>query len=133
MDPTKINNQVKLTEGEKEEALTIAAEVYPDSGLLPLIIKLQAKSDPFKQIMFSEQILSKVSANEWWTSQKDVPDIKNVLSIIKQLICGVASSASVERVFSSFGLVHSKLRNRLGVERASKLVFLFKYYNENKK
>ena len=44
-----------------------------------------------------------------------------------------ASSASVERVFSTyFGFVHSKVRNRLGVEKAGKLVFLHKLLNENK-
>ena len=37
-----------------------------------------------------------------------------------------ASSASIERVFSTFGLVHSKLRNRLGIEKAAKLVFCFR-------
>ena len=36
------------------------------------------------------------------------------------------SSASVERVFSTFGFVHSKVRNRLGIENAGKLVFLHK-------
>ena len=43
----------------------------------------------------------------------------------------MASSASIERVFSSFGLVHSKLRNRLGVEKAGKLVFLHKILNRD--
>ena len=43
-----------------------------------------------------------------------------------QLMGAPASSASIERVFSTFGLVHSKLRNRLGVERASKLVFCYR-------
>jgi len=43
----------------------------------------------------------------------------------------VASSASIERVFSSFGLFHSKLRNRLGVEKAGKLVFIHKILNRD--
>ena len=41
----------------------------------------------------------------------------------------VASSAGVERVFSSFGFVHSKVRNRLGIEKAGKLVFMYKLLN----
>ena len=41
-----------------------------------------------------------------------------------------ASSAGVERVFSHMGLVHSKLRNRLGVLKAGKLAFLFKLLNK---
>ena len=38
-------------------------------------------------------------------------------------------TASVERIFSTFGVVHSKLRNRLGVQKASKLVFVMKQMN----
>ena len=33
-----------------------------------------------------------------------------------------ASSASVERIFSTFGQIHTKLRNRLGTEKIAKLV-----------
>ena len=32
--------------------------------------------------------------------------------------------------FSSFGLIQSELRNRLGNQKASKLVFMFKYMNQ---
>ena len=35
------------------------------------------------------------------------------------------SSASVERVFSNFAFVQNKLRNRLGVDKAGKLVTCF--------
>ena len=35
------------------------------------------------------------------------------------------SSAGLERLFSSFGLVHDKLRNRLGNERVAKLVKVY--------
>ena len=41
----------------------------------------------------------------------------------KQLLTAVATSASVKRLFSTYGLVHSKLRNQLGIEKTAKLVF----------
>ena len=41
---------------------------------------------------------------------------------MEQLSSLPASSASVERVFSTFGYVHTKLRNRLGNEKTEKLV-----------
>ena len=44
------------------------------------------------------------------------------IQLVKCLLCSVASSSDVERAFSTFGLVHSKLRNRLGVAKAAKLV-----------
>lgn len=47
-----------------------------------------------------------------------------------QLTNETASSAGVERVFASFGLVHSKLRSRRRVEKAGQLVFLYKMFNK---
>ena len=41
-----------------------------------------------------------------------------------------ATSPGVERMFSTFGFVHSKIRNQLGVEKAAKLAFLFKSLNK---
>ena len=60
-----------------------------------------------------------------WTRIMCIVHVKTeILSLINTLMNAIASSASIERVFSTFGLVHSKIRNRLGVEKASKLVFL---------
>jgi hypothetical protein len=53
-----------------------------------------------------------------------------IISVAKQLLTATGSSAGVKRVFASFGLVHSKLRNRLGIAKAGKLVFLFKLLNK---
>ena len=46
--------------------------------------------------------------------------------LLVSLHTACASSASIERVFSSFGIIHSKLRNHLGVEKAAKLVFCYR-------
>ena len=60
-----------------------------------------------------------------WTRIMCIVHVKTeILSLINTLMNAIASSASIERVFCTFGLVHSKIRNRLGVEKASKLVFL---------
>lgn len=130
VDPSK--QKYMLTADEKNLALETINEMYGNTGLLPLVIKFNARSLPFKNIMFSEEITKNVSGIQWWLSQSnDDPEIKKQIPVLKQFLCAIASSASVERVFSTFGLVHSDLRNRLGVEKAGKLVFLFKYYNEN--
>ena len=44
----------------------------------------------------------------------------------KQLLILPSSSAAIERVFSNFGLVQTKLRNQLGLEKASKLVSCYR-------
>ena len=53
-------------------------------------------------------------------------EIRELADIVVHLLSCPASSASVERVFSSFGIVHTKLRKRLGVERAAKLVYCYR-------
>ena len=42
-----------------------------------------------------------------------------------------ASTADVERIFSFFGIVQSKLHNRLLLVKGAKLVFLFKILKQN--
>jgi len=42
------------------------------------------------------------------------------------LLSAPASSAPTERIFSNFGYIHSKLRNRLGGAAAAKLVFCYR-------
>jgi len=50
--------------------------------------------------------------------------------LVTQLHTAIASPASIKRLFSAFGLVHTKLRNRLGTEKASKLVTIFEALNK---
>ncbi|KAK2148191.1 hypothetical protein LSH36_510g00030 [Paralvinella palmiformis] len=42
------------------------------------------------------------------------------------LLQSPASSASIERIFSNFGQIHNKDKNKLGNNTASKLVFCYR-------
>ena len=52
---------------------------------------------------------------------------KHILSLDEQLLAARASTAWIERIFSTFDLVHTKLRNRLQTAKAGKLVFCIIY------
>lgn len=78
--------------------------------------------------MFDQVVTDGVTPLQWWISQRDAVG-QEVVQLAEQLLTARASSAGVERVFSTFGLVHSDLRNRLGTAKAGKLVFLFKVLN----
>lgn len=54
-------------------------------------------------------------------------------SLCQQLLSAIASTAGLERIFSTFGVVQSKLRNRLGNEKAHKLVYMFRSMNQSSK
>lgn len=121
-----------LTNDEESRAMQLAETNYPT--LLPIITNLRTKCPPFnKSYLFSESMLKKTSTTSWWKSVQcqnqttiDDEDLTKILALLN----AAASSASVERVFSTFGLVHSQIRNKLGVEKGGKLVFLYKLLNQ---
>ena len=78
--------------------------------------------------MFKHEVLNSVSSLCWWTSQDHFLH-KETIDLITQLLTDVASSAGVERVFSTFVLVQSDLRSRLETQKASKLIFIYKMLN----
>ena len=67
----------------------------------------------------------------WWKALPDRVGDK-VMNTVAQTLGASASSAGVERIFSTFGFIHSKIRNRLGTEKAGKLVFIYKLLNATK-
>lgn len=127
LDPRFLGSN--LSDEEEEVAMQLVDEDFP--MLLPIIVQLKGRSAPFNQkYLFNESLLKNVTPNSWWDSLTGKFS-DEVLKSIKGFLTASASSASVERIFSRFGLVHSKLRNRLGVEKAAKLVFLYKVLNKD--
>ena len=98
---------------------------------MPTVVNFQAQSGPFKPYMLSDDILQKCTPLAWWHSQSSAVDSKTLL-MCDQLLGAVCSSAGIERIFSTFGFVHSKVRNRLGTEKAAKLVFVYRLLNKFK-
>ena len=71
---------------------------------------------------------TKTKPTVWWLCIGRTGTVSsNLCKIAQKLMCLPASSASIERVFSNFGLIQSKLRNRLGLSRASKLVLCYRF------
>ena len=56
---------------------------------------------------------------------------EDFIKLAIRLIFAFASSASIKRVFSTFAQVHNKVRNRLSVEKAQKLVYCYKILRGN--
>ena len=122
LDVTKMGCNLSLE--EKEMAMECAREQGND--LLPLIINFLAKARPFPDYAFLPSVVQTVSPDNWWRQHQFVDD--KTMEFIVSLLTAKASSAGVERIFSSFGIVQSTLRNRLGNKKAGKF-FLFKKFN----
>lgn len=118
-----------LSNIQKESAHKYLTEKYPDS--ISLLIAYEAEAAPFPSIYFTESGKNTCPVT-WWTAVGKTLELegkgysKDCLDYIKVLLSCPASSASIERIFSNFGLIHSKLRNRLGVNTAAKLVMCYR-------
>lgn len=128
----KIKNieNLKLSDEENATALDFMSETF-GSTFLSMFFKFQARIFPFQGQAFNNDVLESLSDTEWWTAQTKLSDqiTETILNDIKRLTTAVASSAGVERTFSKFGLNHTKLRNKLGVEKCAKLVFVSQQIN----
>ncbi len=86
--------------------------------------------DFYPETMFRNEIVE-LPASKWWEilKQKSLKSHKLPIGFVDfmiNLMSCPASSASIERMFSTYGLVWSKLRNRLGPEKAFMLVKVYK-------
>lgn len=116
----------KLNNDQIEIGMEFIAGSY--SEVMAEVLAFRAKATPFKSYLFSENTLKSTKPIIWWKAFGNSIS-SDCLMMVNQLFTAVASTASVERNFSSFGLVQSKLRNRLGNEKAAKLVQIFKELN----
>jgi len=90
--------------------------------------KYTVQGFPFKFYLFNENVVLKIKPLTWWSAlEKNLT--KEMNDMVKQLFTSCASSAGIERIFSTYGIVHTKLRNRLGIEKSAKLVSVFKSLN----
>lgn len=100
--------------------------------------------DYFDTFMFRDEVLKNFSGFKWWSyikvklNEKKVrsaqlpmlDDIISFCSFLCKLHSIPGSNAGLERIFSKFSLVWTKLRNRLGPDKVDKLVKIHKMLNE---
>ena len=93
--------------------------------LIPALIAYEGESLPFPPAYFKESARA-VKPAIWWKGLQVYKVPKECVYVAVTLLSAPSSSASIERVFSNFGVIHTKLRNRLGNETAPKLVFCYR-------
>ena len=91
-------------------------------------IAFGSQSTPFPPYMFKATSLHPVI---WWKGVNNIGLPEGCISTLIDLHTACAPSAPIERVFASFGLVHSKIRNRLGNDKTLKLVFVYRLLRGN--
>jgi hypothetical protein len=116
----------KLKPEHIESAQQLLVSKNPE--LLADVCYFHTEADPFPKTMFHTSVIDKLSPCLWWKSIKSMhkkvnPELCDLATLLLQL---PPSSASIEHIFSSFGAVQTKLRNRLGIQKAAKLVACYR-------
>ncbi|KAJ8257170.1 hypothetical protein GJAV_G00182630 [Gymnothorax javanicus] len=111
----------KLTEAQETTAMEWITSF--NAEFLGATIAFQTQSPPYPSYMFKANNLHPAT---WWLGMKRFNLPEGFAAFALALQTATCSSASIERVFSTFSLVHSKLRNRLGPQKAAKLVFCYR-------
>jgi hypothetical protein len=77
----------------------------------------------YNSIMYKKVVDSTISVQQYWKNiSGSFPVLSSVAIALFTLVC---SSAASERNFSTFGFIHSKLRNQLKNDRLKKMIFVF--------
>lgn len=133
MDPKY--NREHLSSEQEDIAEEWISNNYPE--YLPGIMAFKIKDDEFfPKTMLQENVINGFSSSKWWKimekkTEKSTKLPRGFCDFFSNLLSCPASSASIERFFSTFGLVWSKLRNRLGIEKAMKLVKVYRFLRSN--
>ena len=106
----------------------LLSTMYPE--MIPTYLSFLAQTDPFPKLRFREET-RQVSSTVWWKSLTGSKVSENFIELAIRLVSATASSASIERIFSTFAHVHNKVPNRLYVEKAQKLVYCYRILRGN--
>ena len=92
-------------------------EAKPAAAVLPATVNTGATSGKYK---FA--VIPKTAARMkiWVTHGKDA--FSNYVDVVQQLLCCHTTSSATERNWSVWGRVYAAARNRLGIERAKKMI-----------
>ena len=115
---------------QRLKAEDLLSTMYPE--MIPTYLSFLEQTDPIPKLRFREEA-RQVSSTVWWTSLTGSKISEDFIELAIRLVrvSAPASSASIERIFSSFAHVHNKVRNSLSVEKAQKLVYCYRILRGN--
>ena len=84
--------------------------------------QIQRKGYPISNYMFSDAAIENTSTTEWWKSYGTQLD-PVALKFILRLMTASSSTASLERLFSTFGFVQSEIKTAWEMKRLQSWCF----------
>ena len=113
----------KLKPDHVTQAQELLQATKPET--VPELMNFMTDTLPVPKVLQNELAINTKSTVWWMCVERSGAVSKELSSIARKLMSLPASSAAIERVFSNFGIIQTKLRNRLGVEKAAKLVLCY--------
>ena len=101
-------------------------------------LKLEAGVDQFYDKILMQKSLLKgetaLSPAQWWRLMgQRIPTLPSGLTkLAEELMMLPASTSAIERCFSTMGSIMTKTRNRIGIEKAGKLCFIYRTLNSGR-
>lgn len=123
----------RLSAEQQNEAETWLSNKHHEWLVPFLAFKIKDKQK-YPPSMFEEEVIKSFSSAQWWNileKKSTNENLKAFCKFLSGLTSCPAHSASIERVFSTCGLIWSKLRNRLGCEKVQQLVKVHRFLNRN--
>lgn len=109
----------------------------------PLYYNAQLKLEIGDETFYDSKLLNKeilkgevaITASQWWELMGSVMGSKlpiGFAGLAKNLMMLPASTSAIERCFSTMGSIITDTRNRLGIEKASKLCLAYRSLNSDR-
>jgi hypothetical protein len=115
-DTDDINRVMKQLSGSEEEYLKTCSQ----------LLMFRAKLGCFKAKELWQLVkLDEVSPLIWWKGNGFHESCPELMNLAVKVLSIPASSAGVERIFSSYGHIHNKNRNRFASDHAEQLAFIY--------
>ena len=114
-----------MSSEQRLKAEDMLSTMYPE--MIPTYLSLLAQTDPFPKLRFREEA-RQASSTVWWKNLTGSKVSENFIDLAIRLVSAPASSASIERIFSTFAHVQN---NGLSVEKAQKLVYCYRILRGN--
>ena len=120
-DRERIENLIYMHPlGANKVSTTESQEVLFREYMAFRTLALRLRGARNHSMMWENLLTGKAKAVSYWTHHGDQWPLLQKLAL--QVFSLAASSAASERNFSTFGFIHSKLRNRLSQDAVEKLV-----------
>jgi len=115
----------KLSSCQLTSVHDLVMKSNPDA--LPDLLNFTSQCLELPSALSSQSVIESVKPTVWWAClEKSSVVGESLCSVAKAMMKMPSSSASLERIFSNFGVIQTKLRNRLGIQKAAKLVLCYR-------